>query len=82
MFCHWMAVSFLTIATVAGISGQEDKVSVLVMESRCQISGEGGGNNLEAMIAVGVDGTKRVRSILDEVVRDQGKRTLRGRQGR
>lgn len=72
---------FLTLATVAGSNGQEDKVSVLIMESRCQISGEGG-NNIESMIAVGVDGAKRVRGILDSVIRDQGKRTLKGRQGR
>ena len=74
-------IPFLTIATVAGNDDQEDKVSVLVMESKCQVSGEGG-NNLESMIAVGVDGAKRVRGILDEVVRDQGRRTLRGRRGR
>lgn len=74
-------IPFLTIATVAGVSDQEDRVSVLLMESRCQVTGEGG-NNLESMVAVGLDGAKRVRSILDEVVRDQGRRTLRGRQGR
>ena len=74
-------IPFLTIATVAGIDGQEDKVSVLLMESRCQVNGEGG-NNLESMVAVGVDGAKRVRGILDEIVREQGKRTLKGLQGR
>lgn len=74
-------IPFLTIATVAGTGDQEDKVNVLMMESRCQVSGEGG-NNLESMIAVGVDGAKRVRTILDNVVREQGQRTLKGQLGR
>lgn len=75
-----LEIPFLTIATVTGTNGQEDKVSILFMESRCQISGETG-NNIESMIAVGIDGAKRIRGILDDVVRDQGKRTLRGRHG-
>lgn len=57
---------FLTVATL----GAGDKVSVLVMETRVQVG------RLEAMLAVGVDGCKQVREILDRVVRRQGKRIL------
>jgi exosome complex component RRP41 len=59
---------FLTVATV----GATDGVSVLVMETRVQVG------RLEGMLAVGVDGCKQVRSILDEVVRRQGKKILDG----
>ncbi|KAL8760578.1 MAG: hypothetical protein Q9184_003249 [Pyrenodesmia sp. 2 TL-2023] len=57
---------FLTVGTL----GAGDKVSVLVMESRVQAS------RLEGMLAVGVDGCKQVREILDQVVRTHGKRIL------
>lgn len=57
---------FLTVATL----GASDKVSVLVMETRVQVG------RLEGMLAVGVDGCKQVRSILDGVVRRQGKKIL------
>jgi exosome complex component RRP41 len=57
---------FLTVATL----GESDKVSVLVMETRVQVG------RLEGMLAVGVDGCKQVRSILDGVVRRQGKKIL------
>jgi len=40
------------------------------MESRVQVG------RLEGMLAVGVDGCKQVREILDAVVRKQGKRIL------
>lgn len=59
---------FLTVATL----GASDKVSVLVMETRVQVG------RLEGMLAVGVDGCKQVRSILDGVVRRQGKKILDG----
>jgi len=59
---------FLTVATL----GATDKVSVLVMETRVQAG------RLEGMLAVGVDGCKQVRSILDGVVRRQGKKMLSG----
>ena len=58
---------FLTVGTV----GAKEKVSVLVMETRVQIG------RLEGMLAVGVDGCKQVREILDGVVRRQGKIMLR-----
>ncbi|KAI4175507.1 MAG: hypothetical protein LQ346_008072 [Caloplaca aetnensis] len=57
---------FLTVGTL----GAGDKVSVLVMESRVQAS------RLEGMLAVGVDGCKQVREILDQAVRVHGKRIL------
>jgi exosome complex component RRP41 len=57
---------FLTVATL----GESDKVSVWVMETRVQVG------RLEGMLAVGVDGCKQVRSILDGVVRRQGKKIL------
>lgn len=57
---------FLTVATL----GETDKVSVLVMETRVQIG------RLEGMLAVGVSGCRQVRSILDDVVRRQGKKIL------
>ena len=68
---------FLSVATVGGSEGVEDKVSVLVMESRCQV-GQGGGK-LEGMLAVGVDGCKQVRSVMESVVRSHGARVLRSR---
>lgn len=57
---------FLTVATL----GAGEKVSVLVMESRVQVG------RLEGMLAVGVDGCKQIREILDGVVRKQGKIVL------
>lgn len=59
---------FLTVATL----GATDEVSVLVMETRVQIG------RLEGMLAVGVDGCKQVREILDGVVRARGKKMLEG----
>ena len=52
----------LTVATL----GDSDRVAVLVCESRVQVS------RLEGMLAVGVDGCKQVRAILDQVVREKG----------
>ncbi|KAK4209690.1 3' exoribonuclease family, domain 1-domain-containing protein [Rhypophila decipiens] len=56
----------LTVATL----GQSDRVIVLVCESRVQVS------RLEGMLAVGVDGCKQVRDIMDKVVREKGRRML------
>ncbi|KAI9778698.1 MAG: Exosome non-catalytic core component [Geoglossum umbratile] len=61
-----MELPFLTVGTL----GAGEKVSVLVMENRVQIG------RLESMLAVGVDGCKQVREILDQVVRKQGKRIV------
>lgn len=63
---------FLTVATL-GDGDEEagrDDVVVLVMESRVQAG------RLEGMLAVGVDGCKRVRAVMDGVVRTQGKKVL------
>lgn len=57
---------FLTVGTL----GAGEKVSVLVMETRVQAG------RLESMLAVGVDGCKQVREVLDQTVRRQGKRAL------
>ncbi|KAH7336669.1 3' exoribonuclease family, domain 1-domain-containing protein [Rhexocercosporidium sp. MPI-PUGE-AT-0058] len=59
---------FLTVATV----GASDDVVVLVMETRVQVG------RLEGMLAVGVDGCKQVREILDGVVRERGVRMVEG----
>ena len=57
---------FLTVGTV----GAGEAVSVCIMESRVQIE------RLESMLAVGVDGCKQIRAILDNVVRAHGKSVL------
>lgn len=57
---------FLTVGTL----GAGEKVSVLVMETRVQMA------RVEGMLAVGVDGCKQVREILDGTVRRYGKRLL------
>lgn len=62
---------FLTVGTL----GAGEKVSVLVMESRVQVG------RLEGMLAVGVDGCKQVREILDQVVRRQGHKVLESVSG-
>ncbi|KAK0670988.1 putative exosome complex exonuclease [Cercophora samala] len=56
----------LTVATL----GDSDKVVALVCESRVQIS------RLEGMLAVGVDGCKQVREILDQVIKAQGQKMI------
>jgi len=61
---------FLTVATL----GATDAVSVLVMETRVQVG------RLEGMLAVGVDGCKQVREILDQVVKERGMKILDGSQ--
>ncbi|KAK7703372.1 Exosome non-catalytic core component [Diaporthe eres] len=57
--------------TVATLGGTGDRVAVLVCESRVQVS------RLEGMLAVGVDGCKQVRQILDACVRERGARMIR-----
>ncbi len=56
----------LTVATL----GATEKVSVLVLESRVPVDA------VQSMLAVGVDGCKEVREILDRVVRARGKKLL------
>ncbi|KAI4165957.1 MAG: hypothetical protein LQ342_000388 [Letrouitia transgressa] len=57
---------FLTVGTL----GASERVSVLVMETRVQVA------RLDGMLAVGVDGCKQVREVLDHVVRERGKTIL------
>ena len=59
---------FLTV----GCLGTSDQVCVCVMETKVQVG------RLEGMLAVGVDGCKQVREILDEVVRERGSKVLDG----
>jgi exosome complex component RRP41 len=59
---------FLTVATL----GASERVCVCVLESRVQVG------RVEGMLAVGVDGCKQVRDILDGVVRRHGKKMLEG----
>ena len=54
---------FLTVGTL----GASEKVSVLVMETKVRVE------RVEGMLAVGVDGCKQVREILDGVVKRHGK---------
>ncbi|KAK4554133.1 Exosome non-catalytic core component [Recurvomyces mirabilis] len=62
---------FMTVGTCGrGPGGGEEKVMVLVMETKVQMA------RLEAMLSVGIDGSKQVRGILDGVVRSHGKRVL------
>ena len=59
-------VPFLTLGT----SGGEDKVNVLMMETRVQVA------RLEAMISVALDGCRQIRGILDGIVRGHGRKVL------
>ena len=61
-----LELPFLTVGTL----GAGEKVSVCVMESKVRAE------RLEGMLAVGVDGCKRVREILDGVVRSRGNKIL------
>ena len=63
-----LELPFLTV----GVLGGSDSVSVLVMETKVQVG------RLEGMLAVGVDGCKQVREVLDGVVRERGARMLEG----
>ncbi|KAK3646402.1 Exosome non-catalytic core component [Elasticomyces elasticus] len=64
-------LAFLTIGT----SGEEGKVLVLVMETRCRVE------RLEGMMAVGLEGCGRIRGMLDGVVREHGGKVLEARVG-
>ncbi|GIZ42685.1 hypothetical protein CKM354_000594400 [Cercospora kikuchii] len=60
---------FLTVGT----SGGEDKVNVLVMETKIQMA------RLEAMLSVGLDGCKQMRLLLDKIVREHGRKLLKSK---
>ena len=57
-----LELPFLTVGTVG------DKVSVLMMESRVRVE------RVEGMLAVGIEGCKRMKEILDGVVKGYGKK--------
>lgn len=67
---------FLTVATVRNLQaeGAEDKVGVLVMESRVAAG------RLEQMLVPAVDGCRIVRGKLEEEVRRQGAKMLMGQR--
>jgi len=64
-------VPFLTL----GMSGGEDKVNVLMMETRVQMA------RLEAMISVALDGCRQIRGVLDVIIRAHGKEVLEAKVG-
>ncbi|KAI9707941.1 MAG: Exosome non-catalytic core component [Bogoriella megaspora] len=66
-----LELPFLTLATL----GESEKVVVCMMETRVQVE------RLESMLAVGVDGCRRVRGLLDEIVRVHGRKAM-GLEGR
>jgi exosome complex component RRP41 len=70
-----LELPFLTVATVSGSEGGEDRVSVLMMESRIP------GTRLEQMLAVGVDGCRSVRGRIGAEIRKTGARALSGSKG-
>lgn len=59
-----LELPFLTVGTL----GESDKVAVCVLETRVRME------RLEGMLAVGIEGCKRMRTILDDVVKGYGKR--------
>ena len=61
-----LELPWLTVGTL----GTGERVCVCVMETKVRAE------RLESMLAVGVDGCKQVREILDSVVRRRGKRLL------
>lgn len=68
---------FMSLATVRGETGREDQISVLLMETRVQMSEVN--DPLEIMLSVGLDGCVQVRSTLEEVVRRHGRRVMQRR---
>jgi exosome complex component RRP41 len=59
-----LELPFLTI----GILGETENVAVCILENRVRME------RMESMLAVGIEGCKRMRSIMDGVVKDYGKR--------
>lgn len=58
---------YLTVATL----GDSDRIAVINCESRVQVS------RLEGMLAVGVDGCKQVKKLLDQVIKENGLKMIR-----
>lgn len=68
---------FLSLGTVAGQQGEEDKVSVLIMDSRVPIGGSNA--KVESMLATAVDGCKQVRKNMEDVIRKHGAKVMQSR---
>ena len=66
---------FLTVGIVRGKMGEEDGVSVLMMETRVQ-----GAELVETMLRVVMDGCASVRATLEEVVRKHGTKVMQARR--
>lgn len=58
---------YLTVATL----GDSDRITVINCESRVQVS------RLEGMLAVGVDGCRQVKKLLDNVIKENGLKMIR-----
>ena len=58
---------FLTVAT---LGAEGDNVVVMSMERRVTVE------KMESMLATGIDGCKRVRDLLDQVIRERGARVI------
>ena len=69
---------FLSIATVTGSQEVEDNVSVLMMESKIQLAGPH--KTLESMLAVGLDGCKQVRKLMEGIIRQHAAKTLESKR--
>lgn len=69
---------FMTVATTTPLPSSEDEeseeemLSIVQMESGVHVS------YLETLFAVGIDGCKQVRDILNGVIKKAGKRVLEG----
>lgn len=72
-----LELAFMTVGTVRGMGGEEDQVSVLMMETKVQ-GGEGGA--LEVMMRVALDGCAGVRRSMEETVRNHGRAVMQARR--
>ena len=69
---------FLSVGTVGAHEGEEDRVAVLIMETRMQIGKDG--EKLEGLLSIAIEASKQVRRIMQEVVRSHGENVLRSRK--
>ena len=79
-----LELPFMTVGNTNPILGsiesmddddENQMISIIQMESRVHIS------YLETMFAVGLDGCKKVRQILNGVIKEAGRRVLKGDGG-
>lgn len=69
---------FLTLGAVLGEADGEDKISVLLMETRVQMTGVD--SPLDIMMRVGLDGCRQVRRTMEDVIRKHGTKMLQSRK--